>query len=303
MQNLAVVFPGQGSQQIGMLAELANKFPQIENTFAIASEVLGYDLWQVCQQGPAEKLNQTQCTQPALLTAGYAVWQVWCETQAERPKMLAGHSLGEYTALVCAQALDFTTAVKLVAQRGEFMQQAVSPGVGSMAAIIGLDPAQVETICAQAAQTECVCAANYNSIGQIVIAGDTAAVERASELAKAQGARKVVTLAVSVPSHCALMQPAAEKLADTLNSITFNNPKTPVINNVNASPCADPEQIKQHLIAQLSAPVRWVETIQYMAAAGITQIDECGPGKILSGLNRRIDKTLTYQQTAAKLLA
>lgn len=291
----AVVFPGQGSQFVGMLNELGH-LPTVTKLFTQASDLLGYDLWQICQRGPKEQLDQTAITQPALLTASYALWCVWQEFQTISPAMIAGHSLGEYTALVCAQALDFADAVKLVAARGKFMQEAVANISGAMAAIIGLSDEEVAAVCNQAKQAdEVLSIANYNSIGQTVIAGHYAAVIRAIEIAKEKKAKMAVLIPVSVPSHCPLMAPAAERLAGLLNTISLRSPNIPVINNVDVVPYTDAASIRLGLTKQLSAPVRWVETIQLFAAKGITSVIECGPGKVLTGLNKRIDKTLTLQ--------
>ncbi len=291
---LAIVFPGQGSQSVGMLSELATQYPLVQETFAQASEALGYDLWVLTQHGPEEKLNSTQHTQPALLAAGVAVWRVWQEKSGKTPSFLAGHSLGEYTALVCAGALDFKTAVKLVEQRGEFMQQAVPSGTGAMAAIIGLEEAPLTAVCAQAAEGQVVQPANFNSPGQIVIAGQREAVERAIVLAKTSGAKLAINLPVSVPSHCELMRPAAERLAVVLQSIHFNAPKIPVVNNVDVAMPTDVEEIKAALVKQLYSPVRWTETINFLATQGVTTFIECGPGKVLLGLNKRIEKSLQH---------
>lgn len=293
--TLAIVFPGQGSQSVGMLAELASQFPQVEQTFAQASTALGYDLWQLVQAGPADQLNQTDKTQPAMLAAGVAVWRVWQANGGGTPLVMAGHSLGEYTALVCAGALDFADAVRLVADRGRYMQDAVPPGTGAMAAVLGLDDYPVRAVCAQAQQGDVVEAVNFNSPGQVVIAGQVAAVNRAIELAKAAGAKRAVLLPVSVPSHCALMKPAALRLADRLHDLSFAAPRISVINNVDVSQPDDPAQIKAALVRQLYSPVRWVETVQAMARHGVTKIIEAGPGKVLAGLNKRIVKDIeTY---------
>lgn len=294
MQNTAFVFPGQGSQQVGMLAELAEKFSIVKKTFATASDILGFDVWQLSQRGPEEKLNITANTQPAILTASFAVWQVWQSLQGNMPCLLAGHSLGEYTALVCAGVLSFEEAVKVVHQRGLFMQQAVAPGAGAMAAIIGSDDQLITECCGKAQDKGIVSPANYNSIGQTVIAGDKQAVELAAELAKQAGARKVVLLAVSVPSHCALMQPAAEHLTRLLDKLDFNTASTPLINNVTATIETDAKAIKTALIKQLTEPVQWVETIKAMQQYEISTVIECGPGKVLTGMNRRISKAMDY---------
>lgn len=289
----AYVFPGQGSQIVGMLAEIAGEYPVVEQTFAAASDVLGYDLWALVQNGPAEQLNETQRTQPALLTASVALYRVLEQAGVAAPEWMAGHSLGEYSALVCAGALDFKDAVKLVAQRGEFMQAAVPAGVGAMSAIIGLDDELVEKACAQAAENEVVAAVNYNSPGQVVIAGNKAAVARAAEACLAAGAKRALPLPVSVPSHCQLMQPAAEQLAVELGKLTFNTPQVPVVNNVDVQAPREADQIRDALVRQLYSPVRWTETIRYLVAQGVTEIYEIGPGKVLTGLNKRIDKAVT----------
>jgi [acyl-carrier-protein] S-malonyltransferase len=292
--NLAMVFPGQGSQSIGMLSELAVVFPQVTVTFAEASSVLGYDLWQLVQDGPEEMLNLTERTQPAMLAAGVAVWRVWCERGGAQPVMMGGHSLGEYTALVCAGALDFSETVELVAARGRCMQSAVAPGVGAMAAILGLDDETVGAICAQSADGEAVSPVNYNSPGQVVIAGHSAAVERAVAAAKAAGARRAVTLPVSVPSHCSLMEPAAREFASHLAQTVIRPPLIPVVQNVDAAAHEQPHQIRVNLERQLYSPVQWVRTVQTMAGQGIKRIIEAGPGKVLAGLGKRIDKEISH---------
>lgn len=292
-QSLAFVFPGQGSQQVGMLAELAAAHPVIQATFAEASEVLGYDLWSLVQNGPAEELNQTDKTQPALLTAGVALWRLWQEQGGARPALMAGHSLGEYTALVCAGAIKFADGVQLVKLRGEFMQQAVPAGTGAMAAILGLSDEAIEQACAEAAQGDVVSPVNYNCPGQIVIAGSKAAVERAIEGCKAAGAKRAVPLPVSVPSHCALMKPAAEQMAAELAKIEVVMPEIPVMQNVSAAVPADADELKQNLLAQLYSPVLWTKSIEAMVAQGIEATVECGPGKVLSGLNKKVHKPLS----------
>lgn len=290
---LAIVFPGQGSQSVGMLAELAASHNEVNAIFTEASDVLGFDLWAMCQQGPAEVLDNTVNTQPALLAASYAMWRVYQKSNSTLPAMLAGHSLGEYTALVCANALKFQDAVRLVAARGKFMQDAVAVGEGAMAALIGLDDEKVLQVCEQARQiNEVLSPANYNSVGQVVIAGHKASVEHAVSLAKEQGAKMAVMIPVSVPSHCSLMIPAAESLRDLLTSVALHEPTIPVINNVDVHPYTGAASIREGLVRQLTMPVRWVETIQYFTQHGITQILECGPGKVLTGLNKRIDKNL-----------
>jgi len=297
-QSLAFVFPGQGSQAVGMLANVAEKFPQIKATFDEASEVLGTDLWQLVQEGPAEVLNRTDMTQPALLTASVALWRVWSEQGGAMPAFMSGHSLGEYSALVCAGALDFKDAVKLVNKRGLFMQAAVPAGEGAMAAIIGLDDAAIESACEQAAQGDVVSAVNYNSPGQVVIAGQTESVNRAMVLCKEAGAKRALPLPVSVPSHCALMKPAAEQLAAELESIIISAPAIPVLQNVTAKVTTDPEAIKANLVQQLYRPVLWVDCVNSMAGQGVERMLECGPGKVLSGLNKRISRGLEVATVA-----
>lgn len=288
----AFIFPGQGSQSVGMLADLAAEYPLIEETFAQASEALGYDLWQLVQEGPAEKLNETQRTQPALLAASVAIYRVLEAQGVAAPEWMAGHSLGEYSALVCSGAMDFADAIQLVAKRGELMQEAVPAGVGAMAAIIGLDDARVEEACAAAAGDQVVSAVNFNSPGQVVIAGHAEAVERAGEACKEAGAKRALPLPVSVPSHCALMQPAAEKLAVELGKITLRTPNVPVVNNVDVKVEREADAIRNALVRQLYSPVRWTETVQQLAEQGVTELYEIGPGKVLSGLTKRIDKAL-----------
>ncbi len=291
-QTLAFVFPGQGSQQLGMLSELASTHPVIEQTFAEASEALGFDLWNLCQEGPEESLNSTENTQPALLTAGVALWRLWQEQGGASPVVMSGHSLGEYTALVCAGALSLADGVKLVKLRGEAMQAAVPAGTGAMAAILGLDDEGIESACKEAAQGAVVSPVNYNCPGQVVIAGEKAAVERAIDACKAAGAKRAVPLPVSVPSHCALMQPAAERLAAALADIELRLPSIPVVQNVSAQQAEDLETLKQNLVAQLYSPVLWTRCVQNMAEQGVTALVECGPGKVLTGLNKKIDRSL-----------
>jgi [acyl-carrier-protein] S-malonyltransferase len=273
-----------------MLAELAEAEAQVKTTFAEASEALGYDLWRIVSEGPAEELNQTHITQPAMLSAGIAVWRIWQEMGGATPVVMAGHSLGEYSALVAAGAIEFKDAVSLVAERGKLMQEAVPAGTGSMAAILGLEDAKVIAVCEQAAEGEVVSAVNFNANGQVVIAGQTDAVERAVNLAKEAGAKRAVVLPVSVPSHCALMKPAADKLAERLAAISINVPQIPVINNVDVSKTGDADAIRDALVRQLYSPVRWVEIIQAMEGEGVDTLIECGPGKVLVGLNKRIVK-------------
>ena len=290
--KLALVFPGQGSQSVGMLAELHAEFATVRDTFAEASAALGYDLWALVANGPDTELNETHRTQPALLTASVAVYRVWLEQGGGTPAYLAGHSLGEYSALVCAGVLNLADAVKLVEKRGQYMQLAVPAGTGAMSAIIGLDDALIAKACEEAAQGEVVSPVNFNSPGQVVIAGNKAAVERANELCKAAGAKRALPLPVSVPSHCALMKPAADKLADDLNSISFHTAVIPVVNNVDVSSAADAAAIKDALVRQLYSPVRWTESIEFLAAQGVDTVIELGAGKVLSGLIKRINKEL-----------
>lgn len=290
--KLAIVFPGQGSQSVGMLAELYQQHPIVQATFSEASTALGYDLWALVANGPEAELNETHRTQPALLTASVAVWRLWQQQNGAVPAYLAGHSLGEYSALVCAGVLSLADAVKLVEKRGQYMQQAVPAGVGAMSAIIGLDDAAIAKACAEAAQGEVVAPVNYNSPGQVVIAGHKAAVERAGEACKAAGAKRALPLPVSVPSHCALMLPAAEKLAVDLSALDFNTPVIPVINNVDVQSATDATAIKDALVRQLYSPVRWTETIEFLTAQGVTEVLELGAGKVLSGLIKRINKEL-----------
>lgn len=291
-KHLAIVFPGQGSQSIGMLAELADAYPEVPATFAEASAVLGYDLWALTQNGPEADLNQTDRTQPAMLAAGVAVWRVWCTQGGATPAFMAGHSLGEYTALVCAGSLAFTDAIRLVAERGRRMQAAVPAGVGAMAAILGLEDDQVRQACTEAAQGDVVQAVNFNSPGQVVIAGNKAAVDRACENAKLIGAKRAVPLAVSVPSHSSLMKPAAEAFAAALAATEIKMPLIPVIQNADVAVHASAAAMRDALIRQIYNPVRWVETVQYLGAQGVTRIIEAGPGKVLVGLSKRIDKNI-----------
>ncbi|OBU15192.1 malonyl CoA-acyl carrier protein transacylase [Photobacterium aquimaris] len=292
MSKFAIVFPGQGSQTVGMLADLAEQFDVVKQTFAEASDALGYDLWALVQNGPAEDLNQTQRTQPALLTASVAIWRVWQQQGGAQPAVLAGHSLGEYSALVCAGVIDFQAAVKLVELRGKLMQEAVPAGVGAMSAIIGLDNDAIAAACAQAAEDQVCSPVNFNSPGQVVIAGNKEAVERANVLCKEAGAKRALPLPVSVPSHCALMKPAADKLAIALEGLAFNAPTIPVINNADVATETDPVAIKLALVKQLYNPVRWTESVERMASEGIEELLEMGPGKVLTGLTKRIDRAL-----------
>ncbi|OEY71014.1 [acyl-carrier-protein] S-malonyltransferase [Rheinheimera salexigens] len=276
-----------------MLADLYQQHDIVKQTFTEASAALGYDLWALVANGPEADLNQTHRTQPALLTASVAVWRLWQQQGGQQPAYFAGHSLGEYSALVCAGVLTLAQAVTLVENRGNYMQQAVPAGTGAMSAIIGLDDAAITKACAEAAQGEVVSAVNYNSPGQVVIAGHKAAVERAGELCKAAGAKRALPLPVSVPSHCALMRPAAEKLLIDLNQLTFNAPAIPVVNNVDVIAATDSADIKDALVRQLYSPVRWTETIEFLASQGVNQVLELGAGKVLTGLIKRIDKTIS----------
>lgn len=293
MTQFAFVFPGQGSQAVGMLADIAAQYPIVEETFAEASAVLGYDLWALVQQGPAEELNKTWQTQPALLTASVALYRVWQQEGGKAPAMMAGHSLGEYSALVCAGVIAFSDAVRLVELRGKLMQDAVPEGTGAMSAIIGLDDESIAKACEESAQGQVVSPVNYNSPGQVVIAGHKEAVERAGAACKAAGAKRALPLPVSVPSHCALMKPAAEKLAVELQNITFNAPAVPVVNNVNVACATDPDEIRNALVRQLYSPVQWTKSVELMASRDITHLYEVGPGKVLTGLTKRIVDSLT----------
>ncbi|AOT08988.1 ACP S-malonyltransferase [Pseudoalteromonas luteoviolacea] len=291
-QKIALLFPGQGSQSVGMLSELLESSEVVKNTFAEASEALGYDLQDLVLNGPEEELNKTDKTQPALLTASVAIFRHWQSKSADAELVLAGHSLGEYSALVCAGVLELAAAVKLVEKRGLYMQEAVPAGTGSMAAIIGLDDDVIAKVCEGAAQGEVVSPVNFNSPGQVVIAGHKDAVARASEACKEAGAKRALPLSVSVPSHCELMKPAAERLAADLDALTFSEPKYQVINNVDVEVAKNAAEIKDALVRQLFSPVRWTETVQKLAAQEITQAYEFGPGKVLTGLAKRIDKSV-----------
>ncbi|PXY96731.1 [acyl-carrier-protein] S-malonyltransferase [Frischella perrara] len=293
MTKFAMVFPGQGSQEIGMLKELSEVYPIVQEIFSEASSVLGYDLWNLVQEGSAEKLGQTWITQPALLAASVAIFKVWQQKEGAKPDFMAGHSLGEYSALVCAGVIEFRDAIKLVELRGKLMQEAVPVGTGAMYAIIGLDNDVVVKACKEAAQGQVVSPVNFNSPGQVVIAGNKEAVERAAILCKEAGAKRALPLAVSVPSHCELMKPAADKLAEKLKTISFQEPQYSVINNVDVKIETSAQAIKDALIAQLYSPVRWTEIVEFMANQGTTLLVEMGPGKVLTGLTKRIVKTLS----------
>ncbi len=289
--KVAVVFPGQGSQSLGMMNGLIDIQPDIKNIFITASEILSYDLLEIITSDPEDKLNQTEITQPALLATAYATWLILKEQSDLTPTILAGHSLGEYTALLCANVISFEDAIALVAERGRCMQKAVPDGVGAMAAILGLDDEQVIQVCADAAEDEIVSAANFNSPGQIVIAGHKQAVDRAIEKAKEVGAKRAMLLPVSVPSHCMLMKQAADEFETSLNKVVFRDAEIPVLQNVDAKSKLSSDDIKAALLEQLYKPVRWVDSIQNMKNMGVTKVIECGPGKVLSGLIKRIDKT------------
>lgn len=291
--DLAFIFPGQGSQSLGMLAELAAQYPQVEATFDEASAGAGTDLWELASQGPEELLQRTENTQPALLAASVAIWRLWLQSGGPLPTQLAGHSLGEYSALVCAGVLSLRDAAGLVAERGRLMQEAVPAGAGAMAAIIGGDDEQIRAVCDEVAGDDVVSPANYNAPGQLVIAGDSAAVDRAVARLGELGVRRALRLAVSVPSHCALMRPAAAALAAAMDEVTWHAPRLDVVNNVDARVQRDVPSIRDALQRQLYLPVRWTQCVQLLAKNGATQMVECGPNKVLAGLLRRIDRNLT----------
>jgi [acyl-carrier-protein] S-malonyltransferase len=296
--SLAFVFPGQGSQSLGMMNALAKVSPTIAATFAEASAVLGYDLWRRCQDGPVELLKSTECTQPAMLTAGVATYRLWRERGGAQPRLMAGHSLGEFTALVAANLLDFNAAVDLVKYRGELMQAAVPPGQGAMAAILGLEDIDIDAACREASQGEVVEAVNFNAPGQVVIAGDAAAVARAIEIAAAKGARRALALPVSVPAHSSLMKPAADQLRERLERTAFAPTSAIAVYGVDVKAHTSADGIRAGLVKQLYTPVYWASTVRTMIAAGATQIVECGPGKVLTGLNRRVDKNRDLKMMA-----
>lgn len=295
--STAFVFPGQGSQQVGMLAEHAQKSTIVRDTFEQASSVLGYDLWKLVQDGPQEQLNLTENSQPALLASSVAIWRLIQAERAVAPGLLAGHSLGEWSALVCAGVVDYASAIELVQLRGRYMQEAVPVGVGSMAAIIGLDDAAIVAVCEEAAEAEVVSAVNFNSPGQVVIAGHVAAVERAMALCKARGAKRALPLAVSAPFHTSLMKPAAERLAEHIAETEFRAPSIPVVHNVNAQVERDPAAIKALMVEQIYAPVQWVACVEQLQSQGVTHVVECGPGKVLGGLIKRIAKPIVCYAT------
>jgi len=291
--NLAFVFPGQGSQKIGMLAQLAAQSPIVEATFAEASAALGYDLWDMIQHGEQEQINLTERTQPMLLTSSVAIWRLWRDRNGPAPGQMAGHSLGEWSALVCAGAVDFVDAVKIVQSRGAFMQQAVPVGVGAMAAILGLEDQVIFDACDSARQGEVVDAVNFNAPGQVVIAGSAAAVDRAIDLCKKAGAKRAMALPVSAPFHTSLMKPAAEQLAELVSSTAFATPTIPVIHNVHAQTETDAERIKALMLEQIYKPVMWVDCITALKQGGASVFAECGPGRVLNGLTKRIDREIT----------
>lgn len=297
MTNLAFVFPGQGSQKIGMLADLAEQNPIIKKTFSEASDVLGYDMWQLIQQGAQEDINLTQRTQPILLTCSVAIWRLWNEKQGAVPSQMAGHSLGEWSALVCANVIDFADGLRIVEARGKYMQQAVPIGQGAMAAIIGLDDQAILDACTEARDLGVVDAVNFNAPGQVVIAGSNDSVERAMEICKSAGAKRALPLPVSAPFHTSLMKPAADNLADMVNAVSFRVPEVPIMHNVHAKNEQDPEAIKALMLEQIYSPVKWVDCVKQLKESGIDTIVECGPGKVLSGLCKRIDRDLTSVAT------
>jgi [acyl-carrier-protein] S-malonyltransferase len=288
--SFVFVFPGQGSQSVGMLGGLASTETTVQTTFAEASDVLGYDLWKLVSEGPEEALNATERTQPAMLAAGVATWRVWRERGGAEPAAVSGHSLGEFTALVCAQAVEFAAALELVRFRGQVMQEAVPAGSGAMAAVLGLDDEAIVAVCREAARGEVVEAVNFNSPGQVVIAGHTSAVQRALEAARLRGARRTVGLPVSVPSHSSLMHAAGERLRPALAALAFQPPRIRYVSAVDARAHESPDDIRETLVRQLSSPVRWTQTLRTLSAGAIAQIIECGPGRVLTGLNRRIER-------------
>jgi [acyl-carrier-protein] S-malonyltransferase len=292
MSAFAFVFPGQGSQKIGMLADIASGHDVVRLTFAEASDVLGYDIWSLTQNGTQDDINLTEKTQPILLAASVALWRLWCQLDGKAPALMAGHSLGEFSALVCAEAIGFREALELVQLRGQLMQTAVPVGVGAMAAIIGMDDAVVVDCCAEAARAEVVQAVNFNSPGQVVIAGHAEAVERAITLLKDRGCKRAMPLPVSAPFHTSLMASAGVGLAEKMAGIEFSAPKIPVVHNVHAQIESNPARIRELLQQQISSPVQWTACVQYMVSGDIRSTVECGPGKVLSGLNKRIDKSL-----------
>lgn len=288
--SLAILFPGQGSQSVGMLSALGQQFAALRDTFTEASDILGWDLWTLSQAGPEAELNRTEKTQPVLLTASVALWRIWCASRGERPAAMAGHSLGEYSALVCAGAMAFGDALRLVERRGQLMQRAVPQGRGAMAAIVGLEDEAVSLLCTELAQGQVLEPVNYNAPGQVVVAGDRDAVERAAAEAKGRGARLARVLAVSVPAHSSLMRAAASEFEAALDEVAVSAPTLPVLHNLDACPREDPDAIRSALVAQLHNPVRWTQTVRRMVGEGANTFVECGPGKVLCGLVKRIDR-------------
>ena len=297
MSQLAFVFPGQGSQKIGMLAELADQYPSVKETFDQASDALGYNMWDLIQQGEQEEINLTERTQPILLASSVAIWRLWNEHKGAQPSQMAGHSLGEWSALVCSGVVDFADGLKIVRARGQYMQQAVPVGEGAMAAIIGLDDQAILDACKNSQSQGVVDAVNFNAPGQVVIAGSSAAVEAAMDLCKEAGAKRALPLPVSAPFHTSLMKPAADNLADLVNSVSFSAPQVPVIHNVHARTESDPEVIKALMLEQIYSPVKWVDCVKQLKNNGATTLVECGPGKVLSGLTKRIDREISSLST------
>jgi [acyl-carrier-protein] S-malonyltransferase len=291
-QSLAFVFPGQGSQSVGMLSELAEAEPVVIRTFAEASDALGLDLWTVVSQGPREALDRTETTQPAMLAAGVAVWRCWQDRNGAAPAIMAGHSLGEYTALVCADAIALHDAVRVVAERGRLMQEAVPAGAGAMAAVLGLNDDAVRAICTEQAGDQVLEAVNFNAPGQVVVAGDRVAVDRCIDAAKEAGAKRAMLLPVSVPSHCGLMREAADRLGERLADVAIRMPSVPILHNVSVASASDADAIRRLLVRQLYSPVRWVETVRAFTDRGVAQVVEAGPGKVLTALSKRIDRKL-----------
>ena len=292
MSKLAFVFPGQGSQKVGMLADLELKNKQVSDTFAEASDVLGYDMWKMVQEGPQEEINLTERTQPILLASSVAIWRIWLDKQGQKPSFMAGHSLGEWSALVCSETVSFSDALKIVQARGQYMQKAVPVGEGAMAAIIGLEDSIIIEACQSASEIGVVDAVNFNAPGQVVIAGSISAVNQAIEECKQAGAKRALPLPVSAPFHTSLMKPAADQLSELVNSVTFKQPSVPVVHNVHAETEENPDTIKTLMLEQIYKPVRWVDCVKTLKSSGVNTLVECGPGKVLCGLNKRIDKEL-----------